>query len=446
MGYEFYTQPTVFLGPVSALGGFYPPTGVGELSGKFTAFFETWTYTGNGSQTRYSLFSDQLVLPYSENYIVTIDGVMQSPNRYTIDAAYKFIDFDEPVPSGSELVITQIATLVTPEAPPIRYTTYYQNWIFTGDGFNNTYPIPTTGVLVHDPENYIVTINGVVQTPNTYTVNVSTATISLNNDVPNGSELSVTQIGSLRRDTYSFYSYDFNSWAFPVTGAPLSSFDLSATSVELSPQLGAYIVSIDGVIQAPVTDFNIDVNTRTLDFTTPIASGSLVRVQQLGSLGVIIEDDLWSQFVSISGGTITGNLSVSQNIYTTALTSQQINTNTFIGQDLVTNNIVCTNLTATNDVVTNFIVTTADSSIIFSEDYNSKIIHLDTTTTPEITASFPTSLPNGFNVSLVNAGTGIIYLSSDDVINSAGQFNSIQYTGMLIYKTNNKFFGIGVFE
>lgn len=436
MGFELYTQPTVFYGPVSALGGFYPATGAGSLSGEYTAFFETWSYFGDGVTTKFSIYSDQLVLPYSENFIVNIDGVVQNPSKYTIDAIYKNIDFSDPVPNGSELTIIQIATLVNPNSVPIVYATSHKNWQYTGNGLTDTYSVATTGVLVPNSENYIVSIDGVVQVPTTYTINTSAATIQFDTPVPNSSNLSITQIASLRRDTYSFYSYDFNSWSFSVTAVSQNLFTLSASPVDLSPQQGAYIVSIDGVIQAPNIDFSIDVNTRTLAFTSPVLSGSLVRVQQLGSLGVIIEDDIKSKYFPLSGGTVNGSLSATQGIRTNTLTSTNINTT----------NLIVTNLTATNNVVTNIFVVTADSSITFTDAYNSKIVHLDTTITPVITASFPKSLKDGFNVGLVNVGTGIIRLSSDDTINAFGNYNSIQYTGMLIYKTNNKFFGIGAFE
>lgn len=307
MGFEIHTQPTIFLGPVSALGGFYPPTGTGTLSGEYTAFFKTWTFIGDGVTTRYSINSDQLVLPYSENFIVNIDGVMQTPSKYTIDAVYKFIDFNEPIPLDSELTIVQIATLATPEAPPIKYATFYHNWQYTGNGVTNTYSIPTTGVLVPDSENYIVTINGVVQTPTTYSIDTTNSLITLDTNVPDGSQLSITQIGTLRKDTFSVYSYDFNTWSFSISST-VSTLPLSGAPVDLSPKQGAYLVSIDGVTQAPGVDFTIDVNAQAINFTSPLLSGSLVRVQQLGSLGITIEDDIMLKYLSLSGGTISGNL------------------------------------------------------------------------------------------------------------------------------------------
>jgi hypothetical protein len=113
MGYELITQPTVFYGPISALGGIYPSTGTGTftLSSSFTTFFEAWSLTGDDITTNFSIYTDDLILPYSENFIVTVDGVFQPPNFYTIDAYNKQILFTNPIPNGSIANVVQIATV-----------------------------------------------------------------------------------------------------------------------------------------------------------------------------------------------------------------------------------------------------------------------------------------------------------------------------------------------
>lgn len=101
-----------------------------------------------------------------------------------------------------------------------------------------------------------------------------------------------------------------------------------------------------------------------------------------------------------------------------------------------------------NTLVTNFTATTLSvSSYTFTDVDNGKVFHIDTTTYPQTTAIFNVLL-DGFNVGIVNTGTGVIYLSSNftPTILAANTFNSVQYSGMFIYKVNNQLFGIGVFE
>lgn len=115
-------------------------------------------------------------------------------------------------------------------------------------------------------------------------------------------------------------------------------------------------------------------------------------------------------------------------------------------ENVLVNTLTSTNLVVTNNVTTNFLVSTINTDYTFSDSDNSKIFHFDTTTTPVISALFPGNISNGFNVALVNTGVGAIYLSAGIELNAPGLFNTIQNTGVLIYKHNNNFYGIGVFE
>jgi hypothetical protein len=108
---------------------------------------------------------------------------------------------------------------------------------------------------------------------------------------------------------------------------------------------------------------------------------------------------------------------------------------------LSTSNVVISSLRVTNYQVS----ATTSSNIIFTDTDSGRTFNLNTTTTPAITAQFPGSLSNGFNVSIVNAGTGTIYLSAGSPLNTTGTENSTPFSGIFIYKTNNELFGIGVF-
>jgi hypothetical protein len=149
----------------------------------------------------------------------------------------------------------------------------------------------------------------------------------------------------------------------------------------------------------------------------------------------------------------SNNINNAGNISTDTGTINSLNTNNIDNSNLITttdisigNNTTLVNLTATGNVVTNFTVLSTDTDYVFSDADKSKVVHFDTTTTTEISAIFPNTLSDGFNVGVINAGIGAIYLSGEDVINAPGSINSEIYTGVFIYKVNGSLFGVGSLE
>lgn len=86
--------------------------------------------------------------------------------------------------------------------------------------------------------------------------------------------------------------------------------------------------------------------------------------------------------------------------------------------------------------ITNFSATTT-----FTSADTNKIFHFDTTTQP-LCAIFPSNLPNGFNVAVMNTGTNTLRLSAAQ-LNSVGVTIGVQYGGAFIYKDNNQLFAVG---
>ena len=136
----------------------------------------------------------------------------------------------------------------------------------------------------------------------------------------------------------------------------------------------------------------------------------------------------------------------STNVQSTNIDTTSLDSVTLSGITLIASDTVFTNITATNNVVSNFLILTADNNITFSNADNSKTYHINTTVTPLLTAVFPETISNGFNVSIINTGIGAIELSANPPLNAIGLVNSKQYTGVLVYKQNDQFYGIGVLE
>jgi hypothetical protein len=140
-------------------------------------------------------------------------------------------------------------------------------------------------------------------------------------------------------------------------------------------------------------------------------------------------------FTELSATNLLTQKLTADNAFIKNISLQQVTAN-----DVFFQGTVITNFTATNIALSSYIFTNSD---------NSKVFHFDTTTQPVITAIFQNNnINNGFNVGIVNTGTGLIVLSSNFVptINATNTFNSVQHSGIFVYKINNQLFGIGVFE
>jgi hypothetical protein len=148
---------------------------------------------------------------------------------------------------------------------------------------------------------------------------------------------------------------------------------------------------------------------------------------------------------------IGGSIIINGSTHTNSLTSVSLTSTNGTITNFNSNVITVSTITVLDKAVTNFNVTSiSTNSYTLTNNDKSNIYHVDTTTHPSVTAILPNDLNNGFNAGLINAGTGSIIISSTQTpfikAQNNSNINSIQYTGMLIYKTNDEFFGVGVFE
>ena len=108
---------------------------------------------------------------------------------------------------------------------------------------------------------------------------------------------------------------------------------------------------------------------------------------------------------------------------------------------LSTNNVVISGLTVTDNLSTSVHITDLTTTKTFLSSDTSRIFHFDTTTQP-LCAIFPSTLPNGFNVAVMNTGTNNLRLSAAQ-LNSVGVVIGVQYGGAFVYKDNSQLFAVG---
>jgi len=107
----------------------------------------------------------------------------------------------------------------------------------------------------------------------------------------------------------------------------------------------------------------------------------------------------------------------------------------------VNGSISANDITVTNNLSTSVHITDLTSSKTFLSSDTCRVFHFDTTTQP-LFAIFPSSLPDGFNVALMNTGTNILRLSAAQ-LNSVGVTIGVRYGGAFVYKDNNQLFAVG---
>ena len=89
-------------------------------------------------------------------------------------------------------------------------------------------------------------------------------------------------------------------------------------------------------------------------------------------------------------------------------------------------------------------VINVSTNIVFSNTDTNKVFHFDTTSTA-LTASFPSTLSEGFNIAIVDTGTKYLHLSAGSGLTykAIGTKLMDQYAGAYVYKTGSDIFAIG---
>jgi hypothetical protein len=182
----------------------------------------------------------------------------------------------------------------------------------------------------------------------------------------------------------------------------------------------------------------------------PLVQSGVTRHGSLSSItGPLVSE---TEFAAVSGNwqnTFTTTRSKSGNwesTFTTVCSFSAVWTSggsplTTVIDYLSTTNVLLSSATITDTLKTSVIITELAVNRTFSSSDNCKVFHFDTTS-GALTALFPNSLPNGFNVALMNTGANVLRLSASQLY-SVGEGIAVQYGAAFVYKDNNKLFAVG---
>jgi hypothetical protein len=250
-------------GPTGATGA----TGAASPAGGIR-----WAYTGDGSQTNFSVTG--AISTLATAFLVVIDGIVQDPNNYTISGTT--LTISSPVPNGSTIVIVSLNGLqgaTGPSGGPTGATGLTGSQGATGLTGNNG-ATGSTGATGTAGNNGATGATGIGTQGSTGATGLgATGATGLTGATgPSGGPTGATgATGVLPPTNFG------NVWSYTGDGTQ-TVFAITGGLSILSP---AYLVTIDGVFQK-TTNYTIDnVIPRTLTFSQPVPNGSEINIVSL---------------------------------------------------------------------------------------------------------------------------------------------------------------------
>ena len=258
---------------LSSLGDFDPKKKLLE--------FWTWrTPAPEASATRFAFYKPVPLSPYPKNYIVTVGGVIQPTDMveiYPYEGIIRlnvFTDLLTPEnqnaypPPNIEFNVVQIFN----PSLPRRYASSLTYWTTSSPQSNSIFPLTGTDVLPlsSNSGNYIVSVNGVLQRPDSYSVNDINRTINFSEPVLPDKKVHVVYMPGITPPATWTYTFTQTTTSIPLTGN--SNYQLDDKS--------SFIVNIGGVFQNPEI-FTHNLESTSLDFNVALPTEVPISVTQI---------------------------------------------------------------------------------------------------------------------------------------------------------------------
>jgi len=212
------------------------------------------------STNTYKLASTIPLSDNENNYIVSVGGVIQPPNTYTINATNKTLQFLITNSVSAQNIQINVVQLFNPFLPS-EYISSLKTWVSSAPFQTRSFYLPGTTSLSADSKYYIVSIDGILQSTESYTINTSNQTVNFSSPVPDNTILLVTYLPKLNAPA---------NWNYELT-SPTAFLSLAGDPNYKITQNSDFIVNVGGVFQ-PTSSYVHDVARRRLAFydTLPV--------------------------------------------------------------------------------------------------------------------------------------------------------------------------------
>ena len=158
-----------------------------NLPTKYASSVMHWTSASPVSATTFNITNITSLSTNPNYYIVSVDGIVQRPDCYTINNTNKTLNFTTPVIPNTVVNLIYIPSVLPPTNWTQTFTSYTTAFLLTGSLNQQNYkPDPYSSFLVN--------IGGVLQNPEIYTFNVQKQQLEFKESLPLNTQISVTQL------------------------------------------------------------------------------------------------------------------------------------------------------------------------------------------------------------------------------------------------------------
>ena len=206
------------------------------------------------------------------NFIMVLGGLIQPTNliEFTLNSAFRFTAVIAPGVSiyPPENLKLDVMQLFSPSLPQ-KYLTSPTYWTVSSPTPTTTFSLTGNPSLSANSANYIVSVDGLLQSPDSYIISNDDKTIIFDDNVPSYSTVHVHYIPEIKTPaTWNFIS-TLSTIHIPLTGS----------SDYKSDNKSCFIVGVGGILQPP-SDYSFDIVNQKLTFNSPIPPSTPVTVRQ----------------------------------------------------------------------------------------------------------------------------------------------------------------------
>jgi hypothetical protein len=237
--------------------------------------FHNWVWTTpspEASSTRFALYGSTLFSDNSANYIIMVGGVIQPSSILDIDPKSYIARLLLSPNYPQENLRLDLIQIFHPYILP-KYESTLTTWLTTFTVPASTFYLPGLPALTslsgtYSSTKFIVSIDGVLQHPDTYTVNGNSGSVNFSETVPLSTTIHVQYIPITNEPGF---------WKQNFTG-PTREFSLATIGYAPDPQSN-FIVNVGGKLQLPKWYVH-DVANAQLIFNEPLPPDMDISVTQ----------------------------------------------------------------------------------------------------------------------------------------------------------------------
>jgi hypothetical protein len=224
---------------------------------------------------QFYLGGSYILSPNSNNYLVSIGGVLQSPSKFTVDPETRLIQlniFDTNLSNETNLDVVQLFNPVLPSS----YINSIQTWEYTTFTEQTTFDLTGTSSLSSSTNYYIAIVDGLVQSPTSFTIDNISQTLTFSQPIPLGLNVTIYYLPYLQQPATWQYTFDTETTTLP----------LNTNSDYVRDINSEFLVSVGGIFQ-PISFYEHDIQNQQLVFNTPIPKNIPIYITQVNILDAV---------------------------------------------------------------------------------------------------------------------------------------------------------------